>query len=186
MVANFTGKMLILTFDLLILALAMLISAKLAPAYAKITLISPSTQHWNANYADNYAYLGYYYVLERRRIFCFRALALILMTIPIVYVFSSSVPILLSIAHRCARLHFHRYARRHFCRCTRRQLLMFERTLVWSKLCKYRWLQWKYITFVWANLSMNKHKLNADKRQNWLYGHKYWNRNDFENIGVHI
>ena len=30
---------------------------------------------------------------------------------------------------------------------------------------------------------MYKHKLNADKRQNWRYGHKYWNRKKQEYIG---
>jgi hypothetical protein len=161
MFANFTGEMLILTFDLLILALAMLNSAKLAPTYAKIPLISPSTQHWNANYADNYAYLGYYYVLERRRIFCFRALALILMTIPIVYVFSSSVLILLSII---TGMHIGVLP---VCTSTFSTVCTQSNTYVWMdscvvKNCVIPAITAEIPTFVWANLSMNKHKLNAD------------------------
>ena len=71
----------------------------------------------------------------------------------------------------------HRYACRH--------LLMFAMTLVWSKLCKYRSLQWKMPTYVCTNLCMSRLKLNHTKAKMAVWTQVLEQKKQ-RYIGVHI
>ena len=127
----------------------------------KIMPILRSAGCWNAENTADYADYVFYYVLERRRIFRFRTIALILRPIPIVYVFSSSVLILLSII---TGMHVGVLP---VCTSAFSTVCTQSNTYVWMdscvvKNCVIPAITAEIPTFVWANLSMNKHKLNAD------------------------